>query len=181
MTGLYIYLLVIFGTADVIYIVISCYVASFYGWWLYTCATSSYDYLFCLRILKCSPLQSTLRTLERSLPRLLCRRSSMKQTSFIVHIQNHDEVSGIYVHLICELCLEPVRYNWSCEIYTCENNLVINNRSVNCVWYVCTMNKLSFEMNSCDLVYIYMFFLWDLCIYIYDLYISLLFGLCCGV
>jgi len=32
----------------------------------------------CLRILNCSPLQSTLRTLERSLPRLLCRRSSTK-------------------------------------------------------------------------------------------------------
>jgi len=109
----------------------------------------------CLRILKCSQLQSTLRTLERSSPHLLCRRSSTKQASFIVHIQNHDEVPGIYVHLICELCLEPVRYNWSCEIYTCDNNLVMNNRSVNCVWHMCIVNKLSFEMNNCDLVYIY--------------------------
>ena len=109
----------------------------------------------CLRILKCSPLQSTLQTLERSSPRLLCHRSSTKQANFIVHIQNHDEVPSIYVHLICELCLEPVRYNWSCEIYTCENNLVMNNRSMNCVLYVCTVNKLSFEMNNCDLVYIY--------------------------
>ena len=81
----------------------------------------------CLRILKCSPLKSTLRTLERSSSRLLCRRSSTKLASFIVHIQNHDEVLGVYVHLICKLCLEHVRYNWSYEIYTYENNLVMNN------------------------------------------------------
>jgi len=184
MAGLYIFTCNFWYCCYHIYIVISCCAASFYGWWLYTCATSSYDYL-CLRILMCSPLQSTLRTLERSSPCLLCHRSSMKQASFIVHIQNHDEGSVIYVHLIyeicLEICLEPVRYNWSCELYTCENNLVMNNRSVNCVWFVCTVNKLSFEINSCNLVYIYMSFLWDPCIYICDLCISMLFRLCCGL
>ena len=124
-----------------------------------------------LRILKCSPLQSTLRTLERSSPRLLCRRSLTKQASFIVHIQNHDEVPGIYVHLICELCLKPMRYNWSWEIYTYENNLVINNWSaVNCVWYVCIVNKLSFEMNiyviSVRSMYIYLWSVYSCAIWV---------------
>ena len=75
----------------------------------------------CLRILKCSPLQSTLRTtLERSLPRLLCRRSSTKKASFIVQVHHHDEVPGIYVHSICPIasccCAQFVNCVWSWEI-----------------------------------------------------------------
>ena len=125
---------VIFGTISVIYILSSLVVQLYFMDDGYTHVQLHLMTTFlCLRILKCSPPKSTLRTLERSSPRLLCRRSSTKQTSFIVHIQNHDEVPGIYVHLICELCLVPMRYNWSCEIYTCENNLVMNNRSMNCV------------------------------------------------
>ena len=123
----YIYLLVIFCTTAVIYILSSLVVQRHFMDESYTHVQLHLMTTFlCLRILKCSPPQSTLRTLERSSPHLLCRRSSTKQASFIVHIQNH-EVPGIFVHLICELCLEPMRYNWSCEIYTCENNLVKNS------------------------------------------------------
>ena len=48
-----------------------------------------------------------------------------------------------------------VRYNWSCEIYV--NNLVMINLLTVCdeQYVYCVMNKLSFEMNNCDLVYIY--------------------------
>ena len=95
----YIYLLVIFGTVAVIYILSSLIVQLHFMDDGYTHVQLHLMTTFlCLRILKCSPLQSTLRILERSLPCLLCRRSSTKQASFIVHIQIHDEVPGIYVH-----------------------------------------------------------------------------------
>ena len=58
------------------------------------------------------------------------------------------------------------RYNWSCEIYTCENNLVMNNQSVNCVGYVCTVNKLGFKMNNYDLVYIYVIYVRSVYMYL---------------
>ena len=77
----YIYLLVIFGTAaSSLYMYYISFVVYLYfidhG---YTHVQLHLMTIFlCLRILKCSPLQSTLRTLERSLPCLLCRRSSTK-------------------------------------------------------------------------------------------------------
>jgi hypothetical protein len=110
------------------------------------------DALWQLQDFDAQSLISTLRPLERTSPRLLCRRSSTKKASFMP-IQNHDQVPGIYVHSIC-----PVVSCWCAQfanrVFGIEKQLELWDTCDRVTWWW-TVCEIQLEMrynlwNVCD-------------------------------